>query len=292
MSEAQVQVLNLLKEGKISVEEAERLLKLVAEEGESRPGGGEFVEFAKDLPDAVVRNLREAFKTLGDVSRTVGKKGRVVITHGGERIKGGVAERPFQVKLPAGVENVSLFISAKVGSVKVKGAHSEAGMLVLGKKKQVAAGGERLEIFEDDPSSAALYLEAEAGSLSCQLHPGAVYDITVECGAGSVKLDFGDLRVRSVNVENSLGQVAIELGSLCAEANVTVNNNAGKVKIRVPQDAGVKARVLSEMGAHNLDSAGLLIDGEGYTTEGFDASSTKFTLEIEQTVGAFKLKRG
>ncbi len=291
MSESQVQILNLLKDGKISVEEAERLLKLVTDEREQR-GGGEFVEFAKDLPDAVVRNLREAFKTLGDVSRTVGKKGRVVITQGGERIRRGVDERQFHVKLPAGLETAEVFVSAKVGSVKIGGAHSDAGLLVAGKKKQVQTGGEKIEINPDDPSKAALFLEAEAGSLSCELHPGVVYDVWVETGAGSVKLDLSDLRVRSVNVENSLGTVSVALGSLVADVAVKVTNNAGKVKIRVPEDAGVLAGVMSEMGAHNLDEAGLAVDGAKFATPDFGAASTKFTLDIEQTVGAFKLRRG
>lgn len=292
MSEAQVQILNLLKEGKISVEEAERLLKLVADEREQRQGSGEFVEFAKDLPDAVVRNLREAFKTLGDVSRTVGKKGRVVITQGGDKIRRGVDERSFHVKLPTGLEAAEVFVSAKVGSVRIGGAHSDAGLLAVGKKKQVQTGGEKIEINPDDPSKAALFLEAEAGSLSCELHPGVVYDVSVETGAGSVKMDLSELRVRSVNVENSLGTVSIALGSLVADVAVRVTNNAGKVKIRLPEDAGVSASVMSEMGAHNLDEAGLQVDGAKFTTPQFDAASTKFTLDIEQTVGAFKLKRG
>ena len=292
MGEEQLKILNMLKDGKITVEDAERLLGLCADDDAGYRSGGEFAEFTRELPDAVIRNMREAIKTVGEVGNTVGKKCKVIIAKGGEHVQKNYRKRPFKVLLPEGVTEAKVMISAKVGSAKIKGAHSQDNIIATGVRKAFTASGVEFIPDPDDASRCDLVLESEAGSLVGALHPGLVYDIEVDNSAGSVKLDLEDLRVRNILIENSMGAISIKLGSLVPDAALSISNNAGKVKLTMPADAGITVVTSGQMGTHNLDDFGLIRDGENFVSADFKEKTTKLSIDLEQTLGAFKLRRG
>ncbi|MEP0813660.1 MAG: hypothetical protein HRF49_03220 [bacterium] len=294
MGSAHVKILNLLKDGKISVEEAERLLKLVNEDpSPDAAGAGEFREFIRELPDAVVRNMKDVYGALSEAAKAAGVKGKVIFAKGKDKVVSAYSsEKNFRVKLPEGLAEARVIVSAKVGAVKIRGAHDAPDLLASGTRRGVAPDGISFHADADDASKGTLLLETEAGTLDCTLHPGALYDVEVDTGAGAVKLDLRDIRVRSLVIENSLGGVSAKLGSLVPEVAVSVSNNAGKVKLAIPEGAGIRAEADGDMGVHNLDDAGLVRDGAAYVSDGYTNAAVKFALTIEQTVGAFKLKRG
>lgn len=291
MGEEQIKILSMLKDGIVTVEEAERLLKLVGIEEKKERKSGEFTEFTRDMPDAVARGMREAFKAVGEVGRAVGKKGKELIDTGGEQIRKKYHERPFKVKLPEGVAEVKICVEAKVGTMRINGAHDDTETLAKGIHKTISSDVVEYVSNTDTPSKGSLIFEAEAGSLETDLHPGLIYDLDIENAAGAVKLDLRDLRVRNAEIENSLGMVVVKLGCLVADVNLTINNSAGKVKLVVPSDAGLKISAYGQMGTHNLDEVGLIRDGENFVTSDFDNAQAKIAVRLEQTVGLFRLKR-
>ncbi len=291
MGEEQIKILSMLKDGKVTVEEAERLLKLVGLEEKKARKSGEFTEFAREMPDALVRGMLEAFKAVGEVGRSVGKKGKELIDVGGDRIRKKYQERPFRVKLPEGVTEVKIGVEAKVGTMRIKGALDDTETLAKGIHKTISSDVVEYVANTDTPTRGSLLFESEAGSLEAELHPEIIYDLDVENAAGAVKLDLRYLRARSAEIENSLGMVSVKLGNLIEDVNLTINNSAGKVKLVVPSDAGLKISAYGQMGTHNLDEMELLRDGEDFVTSDFDNAQTKITVRLEQTVGLFRLKR-
>jgi len=292
MGEEQLKILNMLKDGTITVEEAERLLGLVGTSGgRERKGGGEFSEFARDIPDAAVRAVKEALKAAGEAGRVVGKKGREILDVSSDRIRKKYRERPFRVKMPAGLAEAKVLIEAKVGSVRITGAKADSEYLATGERRSLTS--EVIEFLPqpDDATRGVLSLEGEAGTLEGELHPGVVYNFDIENAAGAVRLDLAELRVKGATVENVCGKTVIKLGSLEPEVSLEINNNAGKVKLVVPPDAGVSVEATGQMGCHNLDDFGLVRDGDKFVSGGFADAACKITVSLTQTVGTFKLKR-
>ena len=293
MGDTQVRILNMLKDGKLSVEEAERLLSLVYEapSGGSAQVGGEWNEFVRDLPDAVVRNLREVTTSLSGIAGNVSKRAKVVVVHGGEKYKKHCESVPFKVKMTESVSEVKLFVSAKVGAVKLSPDPEGNGFIATGVRKGGSGGELKFHPDPDDETKGTLTLDAEAGSVRARLHPAPVYDIEVDNGVGSVKLDLVGLNVKRVQVENSLGTVSLKLGSLVPEVEIEVVNSAGKVKLDIPRDSGLRAKVTGDVGVHNLEKLGLVRDGDEFVSENIADTDTKINLSLNQTVGAFRLKR-
>jgi hypothetical protein len=291
MGEEQLKILNMLKDGTVTVEEAERLLGLVGSSSAGERRSGEFAEFAREIPDATVRAIKEALKAAGEAGRIVGKKGKDLFDAGSDRFRKKYRERPFKVRMPEGLAEAKVMLEAKVGSVKISGAHDETDYLASGEHKSLTGEGVEFVLQPDDATKGVLSLEGEAGTLDGKLHPGITYDFDVENAAGSVRLDLTKLRVKRAVVENICGITVIKLGASLPEVSLEIANSAGKVKLVVPKESGVSIDVCGQMGAHNLDEIGLARDGEKFVSDGFPDAANKVVVSIQQTVGAFKLKR-
>ncbi len=74
-------------------------------------------------------------------------------------------------------------------------------------------------------------------------------DLDVKCGAGSSRLDLGDLTLRRVNVEMGVGELRMDLrGAPMNDYAVSIRGGVGEATVYLPENVGIEADVEGGIG--------------------------------------------
>jgi len=113
-------------------------------------------------------------------------------------------------------------------------------------------------------------------------------DLDVKCGAGSSRLDLGDLTLRRVNVELGVGELRMDLrGAPMSDYTVSIRGGVGEATVYLPENVGIEADVEGGIGgihAHGLEKR----DGR-YVNGSYGHAKTTVRLDIRGGIGAINL---
>lgn len=118
--------------------------------------------------------------------------------------------------------------------------------------------------------------------------PEIPVSLTVDNGAGELFLALEGLALESLQVEQGVGDIVIRLPKEM-EGDVSVDQAVGRIQILVSEDTGI--RVHFEKALSRLDVPdGYQLQGNTYTSPGFEGEQEKINIHVEQAVGIIKVQ--
>lgn len=130
----------------------------------------------------------------------------------------------------------------------------------------------------------------DGNSWEVQLAPDVPMDLTVDLDSGSGQLNLGGLNLRTLDVEMNAGELTVDLsgGTFEQDLDASIDNEAGPVKLIVPQGVGV--RINTDTGIGGTDASGFTRDGDAYVNEAYGESPVTLRFDVDTSVGEVELE--
>jgi hypothetical protein len=291
MSTEKIKVLEMVAEGKISPEEGVRLIEALGEAdraGRSSGGRG----FPLDMGD--LRLPRVDLGHLGQVYVELKKS----VTEGARRAQNQFRrsragkffefkDYPLEVDRVAEVDRCKLRLDIRAGKLKLKGQEID-GKLLLGKVKRAPEAPTVITEMHDGESD--ITLRHSLGRCLLRTSTEFPYRIHLDNSAADSRLQLENVVVPEMVIENNAGSVAAALGELVDKISVSISNNAGNVRLKVPGTHALKITPSGTLSTDNLEKHGLeLVDGVAVSQD-WDSNPKGVTITLSQNVANFKLE--
>lgn len=116
------------------------------------------------------------------------------------------------------------------------------------------------------------------------------WEIHMNMGAGEVKFDLSEYKVRSFNFDGGAAALDIRIGDLLPIADVTVKTGVADVKLNVPE--GVGCRITTKTGLSAKDFNGFTKLKEGlYESPNYASSTKKVFIKLDGGLSNFEVHR-
>jgi len=104
------------------------------------------------------------------------------------------------------------------------------------------------------------------------------------------ELDFSDLRVKNLNLETKAGNFDIKLGDLVDQMNGTIESDASRLHLLIPEEVGLKIENHSRLTSTSFSDLSILKFDNIYQTSNFEQAPRKVTLSLEGSVTRLVVK--
>ena len=104
------------------------------------------------------------------------------------------------------------------------------------------------------------------------------------------ELDLSDLRVKNLNLETKAGNFDIKLGDLVDQVNGTIESDASRLHLLIPEDVGLKIENHSRLTSTSFSGLSILKYDNIYETSNFEQAPRKITLSLEGSVTRLVVK--
>jgi hypothetical protein len=111
-------------------------------------------------------------------------------------------------------------------------------------------------------------------------------DLVIEMGAGKVDLDMRRVNLRGLKVTVGVGEGRIDLSNVSGDLNAKVEAGAGKLKLLMPSDVGVKVKA---EGIGHVEAPTLNESDEGWTNDAWGKSRVSVTVYVSG-IGEVEIK--
>jgi len=288
-SEARLKVLELVAEGKITPDEAVRLLEALSEEAGPSHQFGAGLKF--QIPE--LRMPKIDLGQLGDLYVELKKN----VVEGARAAQGQFhksraaryfefKDYPLDVALPKGTASCQLNLDVRAGKLKLRGGGTD-GELLSGRVKRVPE--EPVVLTEQRGGQVELTVRHSLGRCILRASTVPVYRIKLSNSASDSRLNLDELRVEKLDIDNNAGNVIVELGGGVAHVEVEAANNAGNVRLRVPPSHSVRITMSGNLSTHNLERYGLeLVEGVAQAAD-WDENPLRVDILLSQNVASFQL---
>jgi len=138
----------------------------------------------------------------------------------------------------------------------------------------------------------AINLKNNNADYSFNLNKDIIWDLDLDLGAVSGKLNLEEVPVRSIDLDFGAGNIDIVLGTKYNNSNIKIDSGASNLTIVVPKDAGVKLKLDTALTKTNIDDLNLTKSGDYYLSSNYEEANTKLEFDIDMGAGKidFKIK--
>jgi len=286
MSKESLKVLEMVAEGKISPEDGERLIRAL--ESKSPPRGRGFLVDMPEIriPKIDMGHLGEVCVELKNTLVEGAKKASGQIKRGRAKRYFDFKDYPISVDVPEGINRCKLNLEMRAGRLKLKGGDAN-GKVLAGKVKRVPDPPILISDVRD--GHAEITLKHSLGRCNLRLSDAFSYHINVDNAAADAGLDLSTLKVEDLELDNNAGNIVLLLSDLVERVKVNVKNNAGNVRIRVPEGHALKIASSGSLSSSNLEKYGLeLVDGVAVSPD-WNSNSRGVEIMLRQNVAHFQL---
>jgi hypothetical protein len=139
--------------------------------------------------------------------------------------------------------------------------------------------------------STELELAVKLGAVDADLELGGLRlaSLDLQTGASRSVVGLGNSRCDRVVVEGGVGSVTLDFGGAwTSSAQVNVRMAMGQLTLRLPRRLGV--RVTMDRFLSSFDPAGMVRQGNTFTTTGYDRADRTLDLEVTAAVGGVRVE--
>ncbi|RZK25519.1 MAG: hypothetical protein EOO43_05325 [Flavobacterium sp.] len=127
-------------------------------------------------------------------------------------------------------------------------------------------------------------------SVDVHLNTKPIYDMNLKMGAGELKFDLANYKVRTLNFDGGAAELNIKIGALLPITDVNVKTGVADVKIEIPEGSG--CRIKTKTGLSSKDFTGFTKISEGlYETPNYQSASNKVFINFEGGISSFEVDR-
>jgi len=116
------------------------------------------------------------------------------------------------------------------------------------------------------------------------------WNINMNMGAGEVKLDMEEYKMRSFRFDGGAASIDIKVGSKLPITDVTVKTGVADVKINVPESSGCRIRTKTGLSAKDFPDF-VKIDNGNYETSNYKTSTKKIFINLDGGLSNFEVNR-
>jgi len=234
--------------------------------GQRAPGGGRVIEDVTghhDTPNPAPDTLNEQHLALPYEADSIAKRTILNISGGGTsfELKGATDSLISAIVNQQG-EKFSLVNSLSKDSITTLS-------LKMGGKGKWNAGGNDVGIW---------------------LNTRPTWEFQVNMGAGEVKFDLKDYKVREFNFDGGAAALEVKLGSLLPIADVNVKTGIAEVKINIPTESGCRIRAKTGLSSKEFTGFTKLSDNI-YETPNYKESKNKIFINFDGGLSSFEVNR-
>jgi hypothetical protein len=285
MSETKLKVLELVAEGKITPEDAVRLIEALGDEAPPRGGNWRLDLPELHLPKIDLGHLGEVCVELKNAAVEGARKAQGAFQRSRAARYLEFKDYPLAAALPDGAQRCRLELEVSAGKLKLRG--ETQAELLSGRVKRVPEAPVVLSEMHDGVVD--LRVKHSLGRCGLHLSDALPYEIKLANSASDSSLQLESLAVSKLSLDNNAGNVSVALGDKLAPVEVAVSNNAGNVRLRLPATHSVRISVQGNLSSHNLDRCGLeLIDGVARSGD-WETNPLRVDILLTQNVAGFIL---
>ncbi|MBB5638588.1 hypothetical protein HDF26_004794 [Pedobacter cryoconitis] len=116
------------------------------------------------------------------------------------------------------------------------------------------------------------------------------WTLNMNMGAGEVKLDLSDYKLRSFRFDGGAASVDLKVGTLLPITDVIVKTGVASVEIAIPESSG--CRIKTKTGLSAKDFPGFIkLDNGNYETSNYSASTKKVFINLDGGLSNFEVNR-
>jgi hypothetical protein len=288
MSREKLKVLEMVAEGKISAEEGVRLIEAMGQaDRQARRGARHGVE----IPD--IRIPRIDLGNMGEMVVELKKNVERGARKASDRIRETSAGKyftykdyPVSVGWPDGVNRCILNLECSAGKLKLKGADI-TGKILLGKVKRSPEEPQVSGETEGENCTVRLRQVVGRGLLRFNQHMPCT--ITLNNSASDARLNLEKIKAEHIELSNSAGNAIIKLGNRVPRVSLAVDNNAGNLKLIVPDEYAVRIKQDKNMSADNLGRFDLSREDGALVSADWGENERQVELVLSQNVANLSL---
>lgn len=149
----------------------------------------------------------------------------------------------------------------------------------------------KLEFKMQDQNGRQKWSLGEGGNdVDFRLNKLPEWQIDMNMGAGEVKFDMSDYKVRSFRFDGGAAALDIKMGALLPITDVAVKTGIADVKIRVPEASGCRIKSKTGLSAKDFSGFTKLNDGS-YETPNYNTAEQKIFITLDGGLSNFEVKR-
>lgn len=156
------------------------------------------------------------------------------------------------------------------------------------KEKTVDVSGEHANLVFSEGSQMPGH---KGSSYNFYLGSDVAWNIHANSGAVDGNFDLENVKVNALDINTAASDLKLTLGNQNPMTTVKINGAATDLQLDVPNDSGLKVKISSLGKDNNLESKGLIKQGDYYVTPGFDTAANKIDVQISTAATDIKLDR-
>ena len=123
------------------------------------------------------------------------------------------------------------------------------------------------------------------------LSPGIPWTVSLDIGAVSGRLNLYGIPLDHLDLQFGAGDVDLQLGENGEEASVVISSGASNLKVRVPEDVGLRIEVKGALARTNIQEHNFPVIDERYTSPHYEEADSRIDMKVDMAVGNFELER-
>jgi hypothetical protein len=199
---------------------------------------------------------------------------------------------------PNGAKEASIDLKMGAGEMTVRSGDSSAlaeasfeyGTPEMKPETSYDVSGSTGTLTISQPDIRYKFGESNANSWDVQLAKAMPYELLVQMGAGSSRLDLSELDVRLLTMRLGAGETTVDLtGPRTEDVKGDIQAGVGQLTIILPKDVGVKVTGRNE-GIGSFEAEGFKVQGDAYVNDAYGTTPATIELNVMRGVGEVKLE--
>eukprot|EP01132_Coremiostelium_polycephalum_P014542 gene14542-17644_t len=190
-------------------------------------------------------------------------------------------------------KNVTLNVSGGGTSFKLEGETDS--LIAVGVRKRSGDYSLRKETtdstqvltFKMQEKKRKWSINEGGNDVAFKLNKKPVWNVNMNMGAGEVKFDLSDYKIRAFHFEGGAAAMEVKIGDLLPITDVVVKTGVADINISVPQNSG--CRIKTQTGLSAKDFTGFTkMDNGTYETPNYKAAAKKIFITLDGGLSNFE----
>jgi hypothetical protein len=126
--------------------------------------------------------------------------------------------------------------------------------------------------------------------VNLKLSKTPIWNLDLGVGAGELKFDLSDYKVKDIKMETGAANISLKLGDKLKESKVRVESGVAKIKIMVPKGVACQIKMDGALNAKDFDGFTKSSSGT-WRTDNYNTAANKIYLDIESGLSAVSVDR-
>jgi hypothetical protein len=114
-------------------------------------------------------------------------------------------------------------------------------------------------------------------------------DLSIESGAGDIRLNLSELRVTYLNLQTGMGATKVTLPAKAGQSRAKIRSGMGEIKVYVPEGVAARIHATRGMGEVLVNDGRFPRTGDAYQSPDYDTSEHKVEIDAKTGMGALKI---